>query len=217
VEPGDEVRTYKARRRVTTGQAEALARLLPAYGVDLDRPFDAAEVFGRLAPLVLEIGSGMGEATAEMAAADPDRDLLAVEVHTPGIATLLRRLEAAGLTNVRVVEADAVHLLRAVLPAGSLDEVRIFFPDPWPKARHAKRRLLVPTFAELVASRLRTGGRLHLATDWESYARQALEVLSGSPSFELVGRDRGDRPLTRFETRGHAQGRQSYDVVAVRT
>ena len=152
-----------------------------------------------------------------MAAADPGRDRLAVEGHTPGIATLLRRLEAAALPNVRVVEADAVQLLREVLPEDCLDELRIYFPDPWPKSRHHKRRLFVPAFAELVASRLRRGGRLHLATDWQSYAQQARDVLAASPSFEVVGRERGDRPLTRFEARGHAEGRQSYDVVAVRT
>lgn len=217
MEPGDQVRTYKARRRVTAGQAEALGRLLPTYGVDLDRPFDASALFGRSAPLVLEIGSGMGEATAAMAAADPARDLLAVEVHTPGVATLLRRLEAAELTNVRVAEADAVELLRDVLPADCLDEVRIFFPDPWPKARHGKRRLLSPGFAQLVADRLRSGGRLHVATDWADYADLTLAAVEASGRFLVVGKDRGGRPVTRFEARGHAEGRRSYDLVAVRT
>ncbi len=211
------VRTYKARRRVTAGQAEALERLLPAYGVDLDRPFDAAEVFGRSAPLVLEIGSGMGEASAAMAAADPARDLLAVEVHTPGVATLLRRVEAAGLTNVRVVEADAVQVLGEVLPEECLDELRIFFPDPWPKARHGKRRLLSPGFTQLVADRLRPGGRLHVATDWTDYAVMTQAVVEGSGRFRVVGTHRESRPVTRFEARGHAEGRQSYDLVAVRT
>jgi len=217
VERGDEVRTYKARRRVTAGQAEALERLLPAYGVDLHRAFDTREVFGRSAPLVLEIGSGMGEATAAMAAADPARDLLAVEVHTPGVATLLRRLEAAGLTNVRVVEVDAVQLLRDALPTDCLDEVRVFFPDPWPKARHGKRRLLSPGFAQLVADRLRPGGRLHVATDWADYALLTRAVVEGSGRFLVVGTHRESRPITRFEARGHAEGRQSYDLVAVRT
>ena len=208
--------TYKARRRVTAGQREALDELWPAYGVDVDRPFVPHEVFGRSAPLVLEIGSGMGEATAAMAAADPDRDLLAVEVHTPGVAALLRRAAEQGLANLRVAEADAVPLLQGALAQVRLDEVRVFFPDPWPKARHHKRRLVTAPFADLVAGVLRPGGRWHVATDWASYADQVVEVLTGSPHFEVVSRDRGRRPLTRFEERGHAEGRASHDVVAVR-
>ncbi|TAL13673.1 MAG: tRNA (guanosine(46)-N7)-methyltransferase TrmB [Frankiales bacterium] len=210
------VRTFKVRRRVTPGQADALARLLPGYGVDATRPFVAAQAFGRQAPLVLEIGSGMGEATAAMAAADPGRDVLAVEVHTPGLGTLLRRIEDAGLTNVRVLEGDAREVLADLLAPGSLDEVRVFFPDPWPKARHAKRRLVTAGFAALVASRLRPGGRLHVATDWTSYAEQVEQVLAGSEEYDVVARDRGARPVTRFEQRGLDAGRQPHDVVARR-
>ena len=210
------VRTYKARRRTSPGQAADLARLGPVYAVPLDRPLDAPAVYGRRAPLVLEIGSGTGDATAAMAAADPSRDLLAVEVHTPGVAALLRRVEERGLRNVRVVEADALQVLARVIPPGGLDEVRVFFPDPWPKARHAKRRLVSPAFAALVADRLRPGGRLHVATDWPSYAEHALDVIGASPDLELVSRERGDRPRTRFEARGHAAGRPSSDLVAVR-
>ena len=212
----DPIRTFKVRRRVTTGQAEALARLLPAYGLDRSVPFDAARVFGRSAPLVLEIGSGMGEATAAMAAADPARDVLAVEVHTPGLGNLLRLVEAHGLRNVRVLEADAREVLADVLPEGSLDEVRVFFPDPWPKARHAKRRLVTLAFASLVASRLRPGGLLHVATDWASYAERVEEVLAEHPAYEVVSRERGARPVTRFEQRGLDAGRRSYDLVARR-
>lgn len=205
MEPGDAVRTYKARRRVTAGQAEAIARLLPRFGAQV--PFD------RDAPLVLEIGSGMGEATAAMAAADPSRDVLAVEVHTPGVGALLRRLEDAGLTNVRVAEADGLDVLRAH-PPGSLDEVRVFFPDPWPKARHGKRRLVTAAFCDLVAERLVPGGRLHVATDWAEYAAQVREVLEQHPRLQLVGTDRGDRPVTRFEQQGLDAGRRPYDQVA---
>ena len=211
------VRTFKVRRRVTTGQADALARLLPTYGLDRTLPFDAARVFGRQAPLVLEIGSGMGEATAAMAAADPQRDVLAVEVHTPGLGNLLRLIEDAGLTNVRVLEADAREVLREVLPEACLDEVRVFFPDPWPKARHAKRRLVTSEFASLVATRLRPGGLLHVATDWQSYAEMADAVLSEHPAYEVVSRERGARPVTRFEQRGLDAGRRSYDLVVRRT
>ena len=201
---GDAIRTFKARRRVTPGQAEAIARLLPRYGQDVP--------YGRTAPLVLEIGSGMGEATAAMAAADPDRDVLAVEVHTPGVGALLRRVQELGLTNVRIAEADGLDVLRA-RSAGSLDEVRVFFPDPWPKARHHKRRLVSPGFAELVADRLRPGGRLHVATDWPSYAEQARQVLSAR--WDLVDTDRGSRPVTRFEQQARDAGRTCWDLVWV--
>lgn len=216
VERGEAVRTWKARRRTSPGQIEVLERLRPAYGVAVDRPLDAAAVYGRTAPLVLEIGSGTGEAAVAMAAADPSRDLLAVEVHTPGVATLLRRLEQEGLRNVRVAEGDGLQVLAQVLGPGSLAEVRVFFPDPWPKSKHSKRRLVTPSFAALVADRLRRGGRFHVATDWSSYAEQVLEVVVGSPDLELLSRDRGGRPLTRFERRGLAAGRPITDVVAVR-
>ena len=210
------VQTWKARRRTSPGQVEVLERLRPAYAVEADRPLDTAAVYGRTAPLVLEIGSGTGEAALAMAAADPARDLLAVDVHTPGVATLLRGIEHEALTNVRVAEGDGLQVLSRAVTTGSLDEVRVFFPDPWPKAKHAKRRLVTPSFAALVADRLRPGGRLHVATDWTSYAEQVLEVVGASPDLEVVSRDRGDRPLTRFERRGTAAGREITDVVAVR-
>lgn len=210
------IRSFKARRRVTAGQAVALERLLPGYGIDLTVPFDPVAVYGRKAPLVLEIGSGMGEATAAMAAADPARDLLAVEVHTPGVGSLLRRIESGGLTNVRVAEADGVEVLRTLLPSGGLDEVRVFFPDPWPKSRHSKRRLVSAAFADLVADRLCDGGRLHMATDAVNYADQALRVLADHPRLEVVSRDRGNRPVTRFEQQALDAGRTCCDVVAVR-
>jgi tRNA (guanine-N7-)-methyltransferase len=210
------VKTFKTRRRTTAGQAQALSRLLPTLGLDASVPFDAKRVFGRRAPLVLEIGPGMGEATVAMAQADPDRDVLAVDVHTPGLGTLLRHVEAAGLTNVRVLEGDAREVLRTLLPPGSLDEVRVFFPDPWPKARHHKRRLVTAPFVELVATRLRPGGRLHVATDWPSYAEQVRAVLAASPSYVSLSADRGARPITRFEQRGLAEGRVPHDVVATR-
>ncbi|CAA9360773.1 MAG: tRNA (guanine(46)-N(7))-methyltransferase [uncultured Frankineae bacterium] len=216
MERDEAVRSWKARRRTSPGQAADLARLGPAYAVAVDRPLDAPAVFGRSAPLVLEIGSGTGEATAAMAAADPSRDVLAVEVHTPGVAALLRRVESLGLRNVRVVEADALLVLTELVASGSLDEVRVFFPDPWPKSRHAKRRLVSPAFASLVADRLRPGGRLHVATDWPSYAEHARRVLDDSPALVVVGQDRGERPVTRFEARGCAAGRAPHDLVAVR-
>lgn len=212
--PGDAVRTYKARRRVTPGQAEAIARLMPRFGGHV--PFPRRPPLGQSAPLVLEIGSGMGEATAAQAAADPSRDVLAAEVHTPGVGALLRRLEDAGLANVRVVEADGLEVLRAQ-PPGSLEGVRVFFPDPWPKARHAKRRLVTASFADLVAQRLRPGGWLHVATDWAAYAAGVREVLEQHPRFGPVGTTRGDRPITRFERQGLAAGREAHDLRAATT
>jgi tRNA (guanine-N7-)-methyltransferase len=210
------IRSYRHRRgRMSPSTEAALTRhdVLPVDGAPLDLP----SLFGRDAPLVLEIGSGMGEATAAMAAADPDRDLLAVEVHRQGIGRLLRRIEDDGLTNVRVAEGDAVQLLADMLAPGSLDEVRVFFPDPWPKVRHAKRRLVQQGFLDLVAARLRPGGTLHVATDWARYAGWMRSLLVGHPAFELVhdGPRPEHRPLTRFEQQGLAAGRRSWDGIAV--
>jgi len=162
---------------------------------------------------VVEVGSGMGEATAACAAVEPGSDLLAVEVHTPGVAALLRRVERAGLTNVRVVEADAVEVL-ASLPAASVTQLRLWFPDPWPKARHAKRRFVQPATVELIASRLVEGARWHLATDRPDYLEHALPLLATRFDTTVVARPAW-RPVTRFESRARAAGRPSYDVVAV--
>lgn len=207
------IRTYKARRRVTPGQAEALERLRPRWGAGLDDLGTPAALFGRSAPLVLEIGSGMGEATALLAAAEPHLDVLAVEVHTPGVATLLRRIEHVGLTNVRVAELDARQVL-AALPCRSLQEVRVFFPDPWPKSRHHKRRLVSEPFLVQVAERLAPGGRLHVATDWADYAGQVQQLLTACLHFTDPVHDRAGRPVTRFERRGLAAGRPAVDLVS---
>ena len=214
------VRSYRLRRgRLSATTADALDRLgdllLPVDG----RPLDLPALFGRAAPLVVEVGSGMGEATAAMAAADPGRDLLAVDVHVQGLGRLLRRIEDDGLTNVRACEGDAVVLLRDMLAPGSLDEVRVYFPDPWPKARHVKRRLVQRPFVDLVATRLRPGGLLHVATDWPPYAEQVRDALLPHPSFEVVvdGPRPAHRPVTRFEQRGLDAGRPSYDLVVRRT
>lgn len=211
------VRTYKPRRgRFSAGHAAALERLA-AYTVVVDgQPLDTAAVFGRRAPLALEIGSGMGEATAAWAADRPDLDVLAVEVHTPGLGALLRRVEDAGLTNVRVAEGDALVVLRDMLGPESLAEVRALFPDPWPKSRHAKRRLVTAAFADLVADRLGAGGVLHVATDWPPYAEQVVAVLSGHPAYRTVVGERRGRPVTRFEQQGLDAGRAPTDVVATR-
>ena len=213
------VRSYRHRRgRLSATTADALDRLgeliVPVDG----RPLDVAALYGRVAPLVVEVGSGMGEATAAMAAADPGRDVLAVDVHVQGLGRLLRRVEEGELANVRVAEGDAVVLLRDMLAPESVDEVRVYFPDPWPKARHVKRRLVQQAFLDLVAARLRAGGRLHVATDWAPYAEQVRALVGAHPSYRVVheGPRPEHRPVTRFEQRGLDAGRPSYDVIAER-
>lgn len=204
---GQEIASYKVRRgRTGPTSAAARDRLWPVFG--LEQPY---RDLVRSRPLALEIGFGMGAATALMAAAEPDLDLLAVEVHPAGIAALLRRLERAALTNVRVIDGDAVPVLEA-LPEGCLAQVRVFFPDPWPKARHVKRRLLRPSFADLVAPRLEPGGFLHLATDSLGYVDHAREVLTGW-DVELLDRPSW-RPTTAYEQRALAAGRPSFDLIA---
>ena len=214
---GEAVRTYKRRGgRVTAGQADALTRLWPLYGVDVDgQPLVLDTLFGRRAPVVLEIGFGMGEATAAMAEAQPDRNLLAVDVHTPGQGALLRLVEQRGLTNVRVGDGDAMVLLRDMLAPGSVSEVRVFFPDPWPKARHEKRRLISHPFADLVADRLVSNGRLHIATDWPAYADRARRVLMDHPRYDVVV-GAPWRPATRFEDQARSAGRLVEEIHAIR-
>ncbi|MFE9677846.1 tRNA (guanosine(46)-N7)-methyltransferase TrmB [Streptomyces sp. NPDC006259] len=215
------IRSFQPRRsRVTAGQADALQRLWAKWGLDIDgHSVDLAELFGNDNPVVLEIGFGMGEATAQMAAADPETNILAVDVHTPGQGNLLNLADRGGLTNVRVANGDAIILLREMLPPDSLDGVRVYFPDPWPKKRHHKRRLLQPEFLDLAATRLRTGAIVHCATDWEPYAEQMLEVLTAHPDFVNTQADGGFsprpgfRPLTRFEGQGLDKGHVVNDLL----
>jgi tRNA (guanine-N7-)-methyltransferase len=213
---------YPRRGRVSGRHEDALSRLWPAFGVDIPGPPLSKEVkevlFGRDAPLVLEIGSGMGDATIEMAEADPGRDYLAVEVFPPGLGNLLANVESRGLDNVRVASGDALELLRHMVSPDSLDAVHIFFPDPWPKARHHKRRLIQPDNVALLRSRLRPGGILHCATDWEDYAAQMIEALDGDTM--LIGgvvERPNRRPVTKFEKRGIDAGRPIIDLIYTRT
>jgi tRNA (guanine-N7-)-methyltransferase len=212
------IRSFHPRRgRIGPQAADATARLWPRLGVDVDgHPLDLTGLFGRPLPVVLEIGFGTGEATAAMAAAQPEVGVLATEVHTPGIGRLLQLAEQRGLANVRVARGDAVELVRDMLPPGSLAGVRVFFPDPWPKARHHKRRLVSPWFVGLLASRMRQGAVLHLATDWPDYAASMRAVLdAGSPSTGLVGGPvpRPDwRPVTSYERRGLDLGHRVVDL-----
>jgi len=202
------IRSYVLRQgRFSPGQQRAYAELLPRFGVPY-RPtlLDWRALFGRRAPVVVEIGSGMGETTAQIAEANPETDYLAIEVHTPGVGSLLRHLSERALTNVRVIQHDAVEVLRDMIPAQSLSGLHLFFPDPWPKKRHHKRRLVQPEVARLLASRLAPGGYLHFATDWQDYAEHALGVLSGAPGLRNSCSQYAPRPATRPETKFERRG-----------
>jgi len=217
------------RARLTEGQQHAWERWWPQYGheipalLDGSEPFDPAAWFGRTAPLILEIGSGMGEASAALAAAEPDIDHLAAEVFEPGLGQLLMRIAAADLHNLVLLRGDAVALLRERVPAGSLAGLRIWFPDPWPKRKHRKRRLVQPGFVALATSRLAPGATLHLATDWVDYAEQmrtVCESASGLVNTAGPGRrtPRPDwRPVTKFEERAVREGREIHDLIYRRT
>jgi len=213
------VRSYVLRGgRIGSGQQRALETLAPRYVLPLRaQPIDPVATFGRRAPLIVEIGFGMGDATARIAAASPQCDFIGVEVHPPGVGALLQRLDALGLRNVRIVQHDAVAVLHEMIAPASLAGAMVFFPDPWPKKRHHKRRLIQPPFVALLASRLAPGATLHLATDWAPYAEQMLQVLGAEPS--LVNTASGFaarpayRPLTKFELRGQQLGQPSHDLV----
>jgi tRNA (guanine-N7-)-methyltransferase len=213
------IRSYVLRGgRMGGGQKRALHQLAPRFVLPYsEQPLDHAAAFGRDAPLVLEIGFGMGEATATIAAASPALDFLAIEVHPPGVGALLQRIDAVGLSNVRIVRHDAVAVLTHMIAPRSLSGVMVFFPDPWPKKRHHKRRLIQAPVVSLLASRLASGATLHLATDWEPYAQQMLQVLSAEPA--LLNTAAGFaprpayRPATRFERRAIRLGHSSRDLV----
>jgi tRNA (guanine-N7-)-methyltransferase len=213
------IRSFSGRRgHITSGQRAAYDRLLPRYGIAYaPAPLGLSDVFGRQAPVVLEIGFGMGETTAAIAAARPDLDFLGVEVYPAGVGSLLRLIEEQGLTNLRAIQHDALEVVRDMIAPDTLAGVHVYFPDPWPKARHHKRRLIQPPFVALLASRIRPGGYLHCATDWEHYAQQMLEVLSAEPLLENTAADYAPRPehrpLTKFERRGLRLGHGVWDLV----
>ena len=213
------IRSYVLRQgRVSNAQARAHQALLPRFGIVFsNQSVDLDAVFGRAAPKILEIGFGMGETTATIAAAHPENDYLGIEVHTPGVGSLLKRIGEHGLSNLRLIQHDAVEVLRTMIAPASLDGAHIFFPDPWPKKRHHKRRLVQPDFVALLAARLKPGGYLHLATDWQEYAEQMLAVLSAEPLLENTTEGyapRPDyRPQTKFETRGLKLGHGVWDLV----
>jgi tRNA (guanine-N7-)-methyltransferase len=216
------VRSFVLRQsRTSDAQRRAFDDLLPRFGLAwTGQPIDFAAAFGRTAPVVVEIGFGMGEETVQVAAARPDVDFLGIEVHLPGVGNLLKRIGADGLHNVRVVRHDAVEVLTHMVAPQTLAGLHIWFPDPWPKKRHHKRRLIQPAFVALAASRLAVGGYLHLATDWAEYAQQMLDVLSAEPTLANSAIDGfaprpAWRPETRFEKRGRGLGHDVFDLVFV--
>ncbi len=226
---------YPQRGRMTIGQQRAWEETWRRWGADVvdlpEGPLDTTYWFGRAAPVVLEIGSGMGESTAKMAIDAPDVDHLAVDVYRPGLAQLLLRIEQSEITNLRLLRGDAHTLLADHIASGSLHAVRIYFPDPWPKRRHHKRRLVRPDFVALVASRLAPGGTLHLATDWEPYAAEMLAACAGEPTLRNTAPDSPEhnapesegfvarpawRPVTKFEQRAREEGRVVRDLLFTR-
>jgi len=213
------VRTYVLRQgRITEAQRRAFETLYARYGLPYTpQQIDAREVFGRDAPLILEIGSGMGETTSQIARDRPEVDFIAVEVHAPGVGSLLNRIDSEAISNLRVIRHDAIDVLEHMIPDGALAGLYVFFPDPWPKKRHHKRRLVQAEFAALAARKLRPGGVLHAATDWQEYAEQMLAVLSSEPLLENTSVGFALRPAyrppTKFELRGLRLGHRSWDVV----
>ncbi len=215
------IRSFVLRQgRFTPAQQRAFDALWPRLGLDFTgQPRDFDGIFGRSAPRVLEIGFGNGDALRFAATKDPSRDYIGIEVHAPGVGRLLNALDSDGVRNVRLYHHDAVEVLRDEIAEGALDEVRIYFPDPWHKKRHNKRRLIQPDFANLLVSRLRHGGRLHAATDWQDYAEQMWDVLDATPGLVNRAGPRGQvprpdwRPQTHFETRGQKLGHGVWDLV----
>ena len=216
------IRSFVVRAgRMGPGQIRALTELGPHFMLPFaPAQFDFAASFGRAAPLVLEIGFGMGDATASIAQALPGTDFIGVEVHTPGVGALLKRVGELGLTNLRLIQFDAVDVLLHMIAPASLAGLHVFFPDPWHKKKHNKRRLIQPEFVQLLASRLAPGGYLHCATDWQPYAAQMLEVLSAEPtlrnSVDGYAPKPDYRPLTKFENRGLKLGHGVWDLVFVK-
>lgn len=213
------IRSFVLRQgRLSNAQRRACDTLLPRFGIVFQQNIlDLEKVFGRQAPKILEIGFGMGESTATIAHSNPNNDYLGLEVHTPGVGSLLNKIEDLGLTNMRIIQHDAVEILRYMLPSESLDGVHIFFPDPWPKARHHKRRLIQPGLVSRLCECLKPGGYIHIATDWEDYAIHILQVLQQESCLRNSADDfspRPDyRPVTKFEQRGVRLGHNVWDLI----
>ena len=220
--PHRSVRSFVLRQgRVSNAQQRAWDTLYPRFGIPYaEIPLEPVALFGRKAPLILEIGSGMGETSVAIAKAQPGNDYIAIEVHLPGVGSLLKSIDEEGLTNLRVIRHDAVDVLEKMVPDGLLAGLHVFFPDPWPKKRHNKRRIIQPPLAALAAKRLAPGGYIHLATDIEAYAEHMLEVLSAEPMLENTAAGYAPRPAyrpeTKFESRGLRLGHGVWDLVFCR-
>ncbi|MBX9801115.1 MAG: tRNA (guanosine(46)-N7)-methyltransferase TrmB [Burkholderiaceae bacterium] len=213
------IRSFVTRAgRLSTAQARAIEELGPQFFIPYNKaPLDIDRAFGRTAPTIFEIGFGMGETTAKIAAGMPEKNFIGVEVHTPGVGSLLKLIGEQNLSNLRIIQHDAFEVLTNMIAPESLAGVHVFFPDPWHKARHNKRRLIQPPLVELLSSRIKKGGYLHCATDWQEYAEQMLEVLSGDASLKNTAdgyAPRPDyRPVTKFENRGLKLGHGVWDLV----
>jgi len=217
------IRSFVLRQgRLTKGQARALETVFPKFGITYKPELlDLNTQFGRAdSKKILEIGFGMGETTAKIAQTLPECDFLAAEVHTPGVGALLKLIDESALTNIRVIQHDVVEVLQNMLPEASLDGIHIFFPDPWHKKRHHKRRLIQAEFVKLLCTKLKPGAYIHVATDWQEYAEWVLEVLSAEPQLQNTAKDYAEkpdyRPLTKFENRGIKLGHGVWDMVFTR-
>lgn len=215
------IRSFVRRQgRLTKGQQHALDNFWPVMGVEYQaETLDIAALFGRTAPTVLEIGFGMGSSLVTMAQQNPQQNFIGIEVHSPGVGACLMTAQEEGVSNLRVMCHDAVEVLEKMIPNGSLDMVQLFFPDPWHKARHNKRRIVQPTFVELLRSKLKVGGVFHMATDWEPYAEHMLEVMTSLADWQNLSADNNyvprpeSRPVTKFEMRGQRLGHGVWDLM----
>ncbi|WP_188008799.1 tRNA (guanosine(46)-N7)-methyltransferase TrmB [Grimontia hollisae] len=218
------IRSFVRREgRLTKGQEQAINDCWPTMGIDFDaKKLDWAEVFGNDNPVVLEIGFGMGASLVEMAKNAPEKNFIGIEVHSPGVGACLMAARDAGVINLRVMCHDAVEVFEQMLPEESLETVQLFFPDPWHKKRHHKRRIVQPGFAQMLRSKLKIGGIFHMATDWENYAEHMVEVMDAAPGYKNTAVDGPyiprpeERPLTKFEARGHRLGHGVWDMKYVR-
>ena len=213
------IRSFVTRAgRLSTGQARAFEEFGPQFLVEYKKEtLDYAAAFGRQAPTIFEIGFGMGDTTAHIARQMPEKNFIGVEVHTPGVGSLLKQIGEQGITNLRLIQHDAFEVLNHMIADASLDGFHIYFPDPWHKARHNKRRLIQPAFVKLLCEKLAPGGYIHCATDWEDYAVQMLEVLGAEPALQNTAEGYAEkpsyRPLTKFENRGLKLGHGVWDLV----
>jgi tRNA (guanine-N7-)-methyltransferase len=217
------IRSYVLRQgRVSNAQGRAVEILLPKFGIPYSAQLiDYIELFSRAAPMILEIGFGMGETTATFAATNPQNNYIAIEVHTPGVGNLLKEIDAQQLTNLRIIQHDAIEILRDMIPAASLAGVHIFFPDPWPKKRHHKRRLIQAPLVKTLCEKLLPGAYIHVATDWQEYAEHILATLSAEAllanSADGYAPRPAYRPLTKFEQRGLKLGHGVWDIIFTRS